>query len=929
MRIKFLSLSLIILLGLLISCKSDSQPEPSKSSAPPQAGVSAPNVLLITLDAVRADRLGCYGYSKARTPALDSLAAGGVRFAQAFSQSPLTLPAHASIMTGLYPAEHSLLEDGRYRLPEDITTLAEVFREKGFSTAAFIGGAFLDAYYGLGQGFQRYDDEFTNAEIIPEDRLVRPSQEVTDAALAWLKKQLTSPAQSSSASSQPQHSFFCWVNLADARIADDLSASADSSNTERYDQQLSLIDSQIGRLIDSLKNSQALDNTLLVLAAAQGEALGDHSECGRGLFLYSSTLQVPLIFYSPKRLPAGQTISAVVGLVDIFPTILDFQGWLPLGRISPAQGQDSSFKARSLLSILQGKSLASQPAYARTDYPAQKFGWSNLRSLTTESWRYIEAPQPELYDLRADPGQVNNLAAVQVQQVANLRGTLLELEKSISARPAVKPQLSQRSLQILRGLAELPLEYRSDAAPVPQKPPDPKDMISAYQNYLAGTSLLAQDKYNEALEHLTAAASQSPASPHILFALAKTYQRLGQFEQAYRNLRLALALDPFDPMLLSQMASLLMSAGKFSQTIDYCQLSLEIKSIQPQTYNDLAVAVYASKQTDASVKFLQDALQIWPNYADAHFNLAVIEAHNGHDTEAIRHFRAATQGRPDFPEAFFQWGQILLEQQRYSEAVEKFKQVLVLDPLCVDAHQQLANVLVAQNNFDEAIVHYRTALEHAAPPLQAVLRQDLGRALLRKGQLPEAVSELEQAVRMDPDLAEAHGWLAQALMANDQNDRALEHFQLALRLRPIFPEAAKALSQLALNKAHDLAKAGQFDQAIKLLDEVRALIPQDMDLTNALARYFATCPDQKLRNGREAVILASRAATATGRNNPEFLDTLAAAYAEQSDFEKAIQTATEAVGLAQNLGRQELMLQISSRIEELYKKGQPYRETPE
>jgi arylsulfatase A-like enzyme/tetratricopeptide (TPR) repeat protein len=875
---------------------------------------------LITLDAVRADRLGCYGYSAANTPALDSLAAAGVRFSHAFAQSPLTLPSHATIFTGLYPAEHTLLDNGRRSLPKDITTLAEVFNQRGFATAAFVGGAFLDAFYGLEQGFQTYNDEFNNPVPIPEDRLVRPAQQVTDAALAWLQQSDKGP-------------FFCWVNLADARIADDLSVPADALLGQRYDQQLALIDAQIARLIDFLERSHTLANTLVIVVAAQGEALADHAERRRGLFLYSSTLQVPLIFSSPGRLPAGRTVTAAVRLLDVFPTILDFQDWPVTVRPVSTQQQDLGIAAQSLLPALEGENFASRPCYARTDYPTHKFGWSSLSSLTTDSLHYVDAPTPEIYDLRLDPRQSSNLAASQPQRVAQMQALLTDLENSLAVRSPAQLKLSRQSLRILSSLPEMPDEYRSDFTIAPEDRPDPKDKMDVYRAYLAGSALLDRGEYDQALAYLTDAAAHSPASAYILSALAAVHQKQGQSKDSYERLRLALALQPNDPALLSQMVSLLTASGQVPQAINYCGLSLELKNLQPQIHTDLAVLLFSQKQIPIAIMALERALEIRPNYADAHFNLAVILTNTGRETQALGHFRSAAEALPDFTEAFFQWARLLATQRRYSEAAQKFQKVLDLDSERVDARYMLAKVFSRQNEFDQAIVHYRRALDDIAQPgayqsLKAVLHQDLGAVLFKKGQVPEAVDQLERALRIKSDLAVAHYWLAQALASQKRNDQAIVHFQQALRLQSVFPEAAKPLGRLALDESRRLADARQFPQAIDLLTDVRKLIPRNLDVTNALARYFATCPDSRLRQGQVAVRLAKQTVAASGGLNPDFLDTLAAAYAEVGDFDKAVETATQAHYAAGAGGRRDLEMEIAVRVD-LYRTNRPYREPAE
>ena len=915
-------LSIVFLLSLFPGCKSEPQSTPAPPPAPATEEHSdAPNVLLITLDAVRADRLGCYGYSAADTPALDSLAASGVRFAHAFAQSPLTLPSHATMFTGLYPEETSLIENGLHVLPPDITTLAEVCKEKGFATAAFIGSAYLDAYYGLEQGFDLYDDVFNNPQFVPENRLVRPAQQVVDAALDWLN-QRSGPSP-----------FFCWVNLADARKVDDLAPSPDPSLQKEYDRQLTAIDAQISRLLDSLRKSNALDNTLVVVAGANGESLLDHSERGRGLFLYSSTLHVPLVFSFPSRFPPGRTVTTNVRLLDIFPTIRGFEGWADSKRVMDTSQAELLLGPQSLLAALLGQEIASLTSYARTDYPARKFNWSPLRSLTAQGLHYIDAPTPELYDLLADPSQSVNLAPTQTERLDQMRSLLTRLQSRLNVRAPARPKLSQESLRILESLPDTSKSSSSDFTAAPEHRPDPKDMLKAYNDYLAGSYLLDRRDYPQALRFLTAALDASPDSPAILAALAELDQQQDRLQEAYDGLRLALALNSEDPDLLSQMVSLMTFLGQFHQAVNYARLTLEIKNLQPRVHNDLGILFFSQNHIPIALKALKRALEIRPNYADAHFNLAVVLANDGREKDALTHFRLATEAMPNFTEAYFQLARHLGDQQRYSEAAQSLAKVLELDPTRLDARYMLANVFSLQNKFEESIAHYNKALEglsqHAAyQHLHAYILQDLGADLFRDGQVSAAAEKLTQAVLINPDLPGAHYWLAQTLSAQNQNTQAIDHYRQALRLRSVFPEAASPLGRLTLEEARRLTEKREFAQAVKLLTDVRRIIPRDLDLTNALARLFATCPDQSLRRGRMAVRLAQQTVTATGSNKPEYLDTLAAAYAETGEFDKALTAAEKALNTANVMGLRELTIQITGRID-LYKASLPYREPPE
>ena len=920
---KFLTLtSLASVLSLLLACAAE--PEPKESDEPQSPHIS--NVLLITLDAVRPDRLGCYGYQQARTPFLDKLARNGVLFEQAFAQSPLTLPSHATIMTGLFPAEHSLLENGRHVLPEDIPTLAEIFRNKGFATGAFIGGAFLDEYYGLGRGFDTYKDQITAGKMLNEQWMTEPGEQVTGNALDWLKKHVPRQAADGENSSQSKPGFFCWVNLADARPAEYLSAKEGKDLDETYNQQIALLDRQVGRLLEFLTEANLLEKTVVVVVSPSAEALSEHCEHGRGLFLYSSTLHVPLIISAPQRLGSGKKVSSLVSLVNLLPTILELNGWQGAAGHKP-DVQTVSLVRASFLPITPPADIWPSSSYARTDYPLNRFRWISLRSLTTTDWHYIDAPMPELYDRKSDPSQTKNLAATNPEQVASLQETLSELENSLTARQPVQPKLPSEAREIIQGLSQLPQEYITEGLSRSQSQPDPKDMIGAYQAYWAGVLLLENKKYSQALEQLTAADAHSPGSPYILLALSRAQQHAGKLEQAYRSGRTAAAIDPTNPALLSQMVTVLSAMQKWPQAIIYCQASLALKSIQAETLVDLAVAYWAQRESLSAISSLQKALAVRPGYTDAHYNLAVLLAEEGRKKQAIPHFRAVVQKQPDFTEAILRWAVLLLEQGRFSEAARRLERVLELDPDRIDARYQLATILVMQNKQDQAITHYEKALENAEGIFRAQIKQDLGRALLARGKYSDAIAHLSEAVSIEPSLGWAHCWLGQALQATGDKDQALLEFKLALKYSPNFLPALAPLSELTLQRSLNLAKDSRFAPAIALLKEVRELLPEDPAIANALARYLATCPKDELRDGNLSVSLAEQAVRATGQRKPEYLDTLAAAYAERGKYSKAVETARKAMTAASQQGRDEFVAELDARAK-LYESGKPYREKP-
>src|SRR5262245_10488970 len=334
-----------------------------------------PNVLLITLDTTRADRLGCYGCATALTPALDALAAEGVLFERAYTPAPLTLPSHASMMTGLYPREHGLVTNGRGCLDENISTLAEILRDAGYHTGGFIGSFVLHSKFGLRRGFAVYDDDMTNTDPT-EDGMHRQRDGVwvVDSALAWLQQRRKKP-------------FFCWVHLYDAHAP--YSAHVDEFggrfSDRPYDGGIAYVDLQIQRLVNHLRANRLWRETLVVVVGDHGESLGEHDEEEHGLTLYNSVMQVPWIWAGRGAPAAGRRVPQPVSLVDLRPTLLQAVGLRDTG---PTSG-------RSLCVALTGGAAAAEDCYSAADFPLIEHGWAPLRSLTTAGWKYIRTPDVE------------------------------------------------------------------------------------------------------------------------------------------------------------------------------------------------------------------------------------------------------------------------------------------------------------------------------------------------------------------------------------------------------------------------------------------------------------------------------------------------------------------------------------------------------
>jgi len=499
------------------------------------------NVLLITLDTTCADRLGCYGHTVAHTPALDALAASGVRFTKAYTHAPLTLPSHASILTGLLPPEHGLHDNGRGRLRRDLPTLAELSSGQGYRTAAFLASFVLDKRFGLNRGFEVYDDRMAPPRK-PGDLfgMENPANVVADRALSWLEQHADQP-------------FFCWVHFFDPHLPYAPPEPYRSLRTDAYDGEIAFMDSHVRRLLDFVLKQGLYRKTLIVVCGDHGEAFGKHNEYGHGPLVYDTTMHVPLILVLPGRIPKGKVEDKVVGLTDIAPTVLELLGWAPLEKAS----------GRSLLARSEGE----RSCYGESEFVMHNYGWAPLYSLVGPRWKYIECPEPELYDLRADPAEQKNVLAGEPEAAASLRAQLQGLRRTMRTVRAPTVELDQQALKALRDLGYLG-GAAAGAAPVdPGKRKDPKRMMDIYNACIRAAELAFVGRHRKIIDLLAPLSRRSPESLELHRRLSESYCKLLLLDQAKQHIEAYLALNPSDRGVVTNLGSVLLLMRKPSEAI--------------------------------------------------------------------------------------------------------------------------------------------------------------------------------------------------------------------------------------------------------------------------------------------------------------------------------------------------------------------------
>src|SRR6266850_522029 len=506
-----------------------------------------PNVLVVTIDTLRTDRLGCYGFGLAHTPAIDRLADEGVRCTDVASSAPITLPAHCSIMTGLYPPAHGVRDNGNYALGPEAVTLAERLAAAGYRTGAFVSAAVLSRRYGLDQGFDAYDDDLWSEDEPPLFMIrERTASRTADRALAWLE------GWRRSARRPP---FFLWVHFFDPHQpygvrSVDLAALAPTP----YDAEIAEADRGVGRVIEWLRRKGVLDDTLVILTADHGEGLDEHGEPTHGIFIYDATIQVPLVWRLPRVFPARTTYGGPVRHIDIVPTVLAVLG-LPGG--DSTQGTD-------LLSALQGRTgPVDLVQYSESRLAEEGFGMAPLLGVRHGGRKWIQAPRPELYDLRDDPRERTNLYPGDAAGARALEDALEAVTADSARRALAAPtrRVDGETEEMLRALGYVaPPEQRAEMAGR-----DPKDGMALYKQLQEARQLVQVDRLDQAqavLGELIAAAPENVTARNLLAYVAV---KRGDLDEAERQYRASLAQQPRQHRIHGALGTLAMRRGDLDE----------------------------------------------------------------------------------------------------------------------------------------------------------------------------------------------------------------------------------------------------------------------------------------------------------------------------------------------------------------------------
>ena len=601
---------------------------------PPVPG--KPNLLLITVDTLRADHVGIYGARSARTDNIDSIGRQGTIFTNAYSVVPITLPSHATILTGLYPMKTGMHDFSANRLPEGTPTLATELKAHGYDTGAVIAAAVLDHRFGLNTGFDFYYDhfDFSRLDETNLDAMERPANVVVDEALQWLK------------SRRGAAPFFLWVHLYDPHYPYAPPPPYDQQfRVSPYAGEIAFADAQLGRLLTYLKTRGLFDRTVIAIMGDHGESLGEHGEKTHGFFIYHHDLHVPLLIkpaLQTQRKYSAKRADEVVSLADVMPTLMK-----AVGERAP-----DSVQGRDLWPLI-AKNTEGGVAYGETYLPRLHFDWSELRALRRDRYHFIAGPKPELYDVVADPGETQNLIVSKPAVASELRNNLAQTIVALTPDHdvAAKTSLDPAMLERLKALGYAAVDSGANHEPISDtKLPDPKDRIAVYGLVSDAISDSQHGNIAASIEKLERALEQDKDSIPIQYLLGLDYYKQGDFEAASRHFESVLQRSPEYALAAYYLGLARGRAGDWEGSTQWLSKALTLDKTNFSAAMNLGAAFVQMKRFDDAERLFRESIRINPAYAAGHKALGQLLAFRGDAAGAITELEQAATLAPDDPQ---------------------------------------------------------------------------------------------------------------------------------------------------------------------------------------------------------------------------------------------------------------------------------------
>jgi tetratricopeptide (TPR) repeat protein len=638
-------------------------------------------VILISIDTLRSDRLPVYGYTGVETPAIDALAADAITFERAYCHTPLTLPSHASILSGQLPDSHQVRDNLGYNVASDIDTYLPLdLRDLGYATGAAVSSFVLRRATGIDLGFDFFDDDIAFREGVAGGALSRRGEETLAAGLDWLRSVAAEP-------------FFFFFHLYEPHTPWEAPPALAERFSTPYDAEVAAADAVVGQLIAELERLDIYERAIIILLSDHGEGLGDHGEQEHGILLYREVLQVPLLLKLPQQQLAGTRVAQAAQLVDIYPTVA---GLLELSLPDGIPG-------RTLLELVTTEE-PQRAVYAESFYPRLHLGWSELVSLVQGRFHYIHGPDPELYDLVEDPGETRNILREQRQVYGDMRQQLERYDRELAAPGSVDEE-TRAQLEALGYLASTP---RQASGPLP----DPKSQLPTlvdldaarrfqdeedYENAeaacrravaanpqmvdaweLLGSALEQQGELEESLEAYRTAMGIGGPRPEIVLAAARVQLDLGQVEEALAGIRLARAEGVINPNSLRRIGLRLAEWGRVDEALELLEEVAEDDN--PESLNALARVLSEAGRQQEAIEMLESVLAAEPDNAKSHENLGLVHLRLGAWESARDYSQKAVDLDPALADAWNNLGAALYYLGRPQEALTAWEEAVRQDP---------------------------------------------------------------------------------------------------------------------------------------------------------------------------------------------------------------------------------------------------------
>lgn len=681
-------------------------------SSPADAHVSPRRVLLITIDTLRLDRLSCYDKSRRLTPTIDSLAGDGVRFTRGYAQNVITLPSHCNILTGQYPIDHGVRDVVGFHLQPGVQTMATILKERGFSTAAFVGAFPLSSIFGLARGFDVYDEVAPSTGTITSEmlsnRAERRAGEVVSRFLTWM-------------GSQGDRPWFAWVHVYDPHDPyEPPEPFATKYRGSEYDGEVAYVDSELSRLVNALRLAHVMEGTVIVLTADHGEGLGDHGELTHAVFAYEEMLHVPLIILTGDKRVRGRTVDSLVQHVDIMPTVLDLLGFpLPAGiRGVPLAPMWST-----------GSPTPHPDVYFEAMTASYGMGWAPLQGIVSGDLKYIDLPIRELYDLRHDPLEKTNQAGERAPVADSLHSKLDAIRIRVDAegrREAVGTEV----LEQMRSLG-----YIAGSDPGSRKKytteDDPKKLIDLANRLGLGLDAANRGEMEKAIELFRSVIQRRPSMAMPYLRLAAAYRKMGLLQPAVQTLNDAIAAGASVVETKALLGLSLIEAGRPAEAIRVLEPALTDAPDDRDLLTYLGMAYSEVGRADLALRSLSRVLDAVPNDARAHSNLGTVYLRAGDRSKAIDELKTALHLNPKLVDAHNTLGAAFAMGGQYEEAAQAWKQALDIDPRQFDTMFNLSILYLDLNRRQDALPFMRAFVD-SAPPARYAREIDRFRQVIGK-----------------------------------------------------------------------------------------------------------------------------------------------------------------------------------------------------